>query len=41
MNINIQWYCRWSRVSLGFAGSQEVDHTLVKFIIYPLTMFAQ
>ena len=24
----------------GIAGGQEIDHTLVKFIIYPLTMIA-
>ena len=24
----------------GVVGSQKVDHTLVKFIIYPLTMIA-
>ena len=35
MNINIL------RFSLfGIAGDQEVDHTFVKFIIYPLAMIA-
>ena len=35
MNINILRYSR-----LGIAGGQEVDHTFVKFIIYPFTMIA-
>ena len=33
MNINI---LRFS--FFGIAGGQEVDHTFVKFIIYPFTM---
>ena len=35
MSINILRYSL-----LGIAGGQEVDHTFVKFIIYPLTMIA-
>ena len=35
MNINILRYSLFS-----IAGSQEVDHNFVKFIIYPLTMIA-
>ena len=35
MNINIPRYSLF-----GIAGSQEVDHSFVKFIIYPLTMIA-
>ena len=35
MNTNILRYSRFS-----IAGSQEVDHIFVKFIIYPLTMIA-
>ena len=35
MNINILRYSHF-----GIAGGQEVDHTFVKFIIYPLTMIA-
>ena len=35
MNVNILHYSLF-----GIAGGQEVDHTFVKFIIYPLTMIA-
>ena len=35
MNVNILRYSFF-----GIAGGQEVDHTFVKFIIYPLTMIA-
>ena len=35
MNINVLWYSLF-----GIAGGQEVDHTFVKSIIYPLTMIA-
>ena len=35
MNINILRYSLF-----GIAGGKEVDHTFVKFIIYPLTMIA-
>ena len=35
MNMNILRYSLF-----GIAGSQEVDHTFVKFIVYPLTMIA-
>ena len=35
MNINILRYSLF-----GIAGGQEVDHTFLKFIIYPLTMIA-
>ena len=35
MNINILRYSLFS-----IARGQEVDHTFVKFIIYPLTMIA-
>ena len=33
MNVNILRYSLF-----GIAGGQEVDHILVKFIIYPLTL---
>ena len=36
MNINILRYSLF-----GIAGGQEVNHTFVKFIIYPLTMIAK
>ena len=35
MNINILRYSLF-----GIARCQEVDHTFVKFIIYPLTIIA-
>ena len=35
MNINVLRYSLF-----GNAGGQEVDHTFVKSIIYPLTMIA-
>ena len=35
MNINILRYSLF-----GNAGVQEVDHTFVKIIVYPLTMIA-
>ena len=35
MNTNVLRYSLF-----GIAGGQEVDHTFVKFIIYPLTMIA-
>ena len=35
MKINILRYSLF-----GITGDQEVDHTYVKFIIYPLTMIA-
>ena len=35
MNINILHYSLF-----GIARGQEVDHTFVKFIIYPFTMIA-
>ena len=35
MNINILCYFLF-----GIAGGQEVDHTFVKFIIFPLTTIA-
>ena len=35
MNINTLRYSLF-----GIAGGQEVDHTFVKFIVYPLTMVA-
>ena len=35
MNTNILCYSLF-----GIARDQEVDHTCVKFIIYPLTMIA-
>ena len=42
LTMNNLFSLRYSlRYSLfGIAGGQEVDHTFVKFIIYPLTMFA-
>ena len=36
MNINNLRYFLF-----GIAGDQEVDHTFVKFIIYPLTIISQ
>ena len=35
MNINILRYPLF-----GIAGGEEVDHTFVKFMIYPLAMIA-
>ena len=35
MNINILRYSLF-----GIIGIQEVNHTFIKFIIYPLTMIA-
>ena len=35
MNISILRYSLF-----GIAGGQEVDHSFVKFIVYPLTMIA-